>query len=419
MTTLVMLMVMQAVNPEAIARDTVADLHARAFERVTKRFDTKMRDALPAEKLRPVWDSVTKQFGAFKNVKSVRVEKRDPMQVAVVSAAFEKSELDITIAVDPEGKVSGLFFKPVGPSFTWSPPPYASEVVEREVTVGPFKLPGTLTLPKTGSQPFRAVIFVHGSGPNDRDESVGPNKLFKDLALGLASKGIASLRYEKRTRFAPSSMVGRYTTKEEVTDDVREAVTLLSSMKEIDGKHIAVLGHSLGGWLAPRIANEDPRVAAIAIFAGPTRPLDVLVREQVKVTAPGDSDIAAQVEAFSKQFNDTTLSPAAEVDFLGAKLPGSYVIDLRTYDAKKAVAKVRQPIFIAHGARDYQVALADLDGWKSATSGRTDVVVQTYAKLNHQFLEGEGPSTPAEYLKAGHVPLLVSDELATWLKAIK
>lgn len=419
MTTLVMLMVMQAVNPEAAARDTVADLNARAFGRVVRRFDEKMNAALPAEKLAPVWDSVTRQFGAFQRVNEVKIEKKDPMQIASVSASFEKSDLVITVAVNRDGLVSGLFFKPAGPAFTWSPPGYAGEVEEREVTVGPLSLPGTLTLPKKGAALFRAVIFVHGSGPNDRDETVGPNKLFKDLALGLAGKGIASLRYEKRTRFAPSSLVGRYTMKEEVTDDVKAAVTLLTSMKEIDGKHIAVLGHSLGGWLAPRIANEDPRVAAIAIFAGSTRPLDVLVREQVKVTSPGDQDIAAQVEAFSKQFNDPALRPDAEVDFLGAKLPGSYVIDLRTYDAKKAIAKVKRPIFIAQGARDYQVTQADLEGWQSAVAGRADVVVQKYARLNHQFLEGEGPSTPAEYLKPGHVPETVVMELAAWFGGLK
>lgn len=434
MTTLVMLMMAQAqvVDVDAIARDTVADLQAKAFDRAAKRFDEKMSEALPAAKLGAVWSQVLAQFGELQRIESVRIEKKGPMQIALVRAVFKKSEtaplpasqgegalLVISVAVDSRGRVSGLFFKPATPPPSWSPPPYAGEVEEREVTVGALKLPGTLTLPKRGKAPFRAVIFVHGSGPNDRDETVGPNKLFKDLALGLASKGIASLRYEKRTRFAPASLPQRFTMKEEVTDDVRDAVTLLTSTKELDAKHVVVLGHSMGGWLAPRIALDDPRVAGIAIFAGSTRPLDVLVREQMKVVAPGDEDTAAKVEAFSAQFNDPKLAPAAEVDFLGAKLPGSYVLDLRGYDAKKAIAKVKQPVFIAHGARDYQVTQADLDGWKSAVAGRSDVVVQRYARLNHQFIEGEGPSTPAEYQQPGHVPLVVIDELSAWIASLK
>ncbi|MDZ7606573.1 MAG: hypothetical protein U5K79_13515 [Cyclobacteriaceae bacterium] len=55
-----------------------------------------------------------------------------------------------------------------------------------------------MTLPK-GKNSFPIVLFVHGSGPNDRDETIGPNKPFRDIAYGLAEKGIASLRYDKRT----------------------------------------------------------------------------------------------------------------------------------------------------------------------------------------------------------------------------
>ncbi len=419
--TMILMMTMMAVDADALARDAVADLQARAFVRVTKRFDAKMREVLPPEKLAPVWSAVTAQFGAFKSIRSVQVQARDAMQLAQLSCAFEKSDVVITIAVDAEGKISSLFFKPAGPTASWAPPPYAREVDEREVTVGPAKLPGTLTLPKHGKAPFRAVIFVHGSGPNDRDETLGPNKLFKDLALGLAAKGIASLRYEKRTRFAPESFVTgvSYTVKEEVTDDVREAVSLLSSMKEIDAKRLVVLGHSLGGLLAPRIAVDDERVAGIAIFAGPTRQLDVLVREQLQVAAPGNAELAANAEAFSKRLNDPKLSPTELVDFLGSKLPGAYLLDLRAYDPLKTVAKVKQPIFIAQGARDYQVTLVDFEGWQTALKGRPNATLQTYAALNHQFLEGRGPSTPAEYSKPGHVPEVVIDELSTWVSGLQ
>src|SRR5437868_1155092 len=70
---------------------------------------------------------------------------------------------------------------------------------EREVTVGKgeWELPGTLGLPK-GSGPFPAVVLVQGSGPQDRDETMGVNKPFQDIAWGLASNGIAVLRYDKR-----------------------------------------------------------------------------------------------------------------------------------------------------------------------------------------------------------------------------
>ncbi len=67
-----------------------------------------------------------------------------------------------------------------------------------EITSPLGPLPATLTLP-SGEGHFPAVLLVAGSGPNDRDETIGPNKPFRDLAQGLAAADIASLRYDKRT----------------------------------------------------------------------------------------------------------------------------------------------------------------------------------------------------------------------------
>ena len=119
-----------------------------------------------------------------------------------------------------------------------------------------------------------AVVLVQGSGPQDQDETIGPNKPFADLAYGLASQNIAVLRYVKRTKQygADSKSDAPFTVKDEVTDDAIAAVALLTKMPEINKKQIYVLGHSLGGMLAPRIAAEDPQVAGIIIMAGTARP---------------------------------------------------------------------------------------------------------------------------------------------------
>ncbi|MBK7852988.1 MAG: hypothetical protein IPJ66_18175 [Bacteroidetes bacterium] len=56
----------------------------------------------------------------------------------------------------------------------------AEEFKEKNVIIenGDIKLPGILTLPvKDGNYPV--VILIHGSGPNDGDETVGPTKVFK------------------------------------------------------------------------------------------------------------------------------------------------------------------------------------------------------------------------------------------------
>ncbi len=120
------------------------------------------------------------------------------------------------------------------------------------------------------------MVLVHGSGPQDQDETIGPNKPFTDLAYGLASQNIAVLRYVKRTKQygADSKSDAPFTVKDEVTDDAIAAVALLAKMPEVNKKQIYVLGHSLGGMLAPRIAAEDPQVAGIIIMAGTARPLE-------------------------------------------------------------------------------------------------------------------------------------------------
>ena len=116
---------------------------------------------------------------------------------------FEKTKLDVKVVSNRSGQITGLFFVPTKSAEKYQRPPYAKPAAlqEREVQVGvgEWALPGTLTMP-VGDGPFPAVVLVHGSGPNDRDETIGPSKPFCDLACGLASRGVAVLRYEKRTK---------------------------------------------------------------------------------------------------------------------------------------------------------------------------------------------------------------------------
>ncbi|MFO0601020.1 MAG: alpha/beta fold hydrolase [Myxococcaceae bacterium] len=409
---------------ETVGREIVALLDKNAFDDTVKRFNADMAAALPAAQLKQAWDAVGQQFGAFKEVRSVRIEKKDEYRIALLLCAFEKADLLVTVSVDPKNQVGGLFFRPAGnPSNAgppWSPPSYAAKVEEQSVVVGDdFKLPATLIVP-AGDGPFPVVILVHGSGPNDRDETLGANKPFKDLAYGLAAKGIATLRYDKRTLKYPGQFPSTkpYGLKEEIIDDVKAAVSLVLKTPKLDGKRVVVAGHSLGGTFGPRIAEEEPRVKALVLLAGATRPMDVLVREQIKVTAPGNAAASAAAEAFSKKFNDPKLTAAEEVDFLGAKLPGSYVLELRNEQPATRAAKLKLPIFIGQGGRDYQVTTTDLDGWKKTLEKKPNVTIKLWPALNHALIEGTGPSTPQEYAVPGHVAEVVVTDLAAWINKL-
>jgi hypothetical protein len=72
-------------------------------------------------------------------------------------------------------------------------------------------------------------------------------------------------------------------------------------------------------------------------------------------------------------------------------------------------------MLILHGERDYQVTLADLDGWRKALGSRSDVTIKSYPTLNHLFIAGDGKSGPAEYQRPGRVAEFVLDDIAGWI----
>ena len=317
-------------NPdfEAIGRGLVTQLAARQFDKVEAQFDDQMKAALPVAKLPEIWDSLLAQAGPFKSIASVKVMEKQGLHAALVTCEFQNATLDAKVFMDDQGRVKGLFFEPTsaagnqsGAASEWKTPAYVNTELfhDRDTNIisGRWELPGVLTLPNTKTA-VPAVILVHGSGPQDADETLGANKPFADLAYGLASQNVAVLRYVKRTKQygADSKSDAPFTVKDEVTDDVIAAVSLLSKMPEINKKQIYVLGHSLGGMLAPRIAAEDPQVAGIIIMAGTARPLEKVVVEQVKyiasLTTPQTPENKKQIdraEAIAAQVESPALKP--------------------------------------------------------------------------------------------------------------
>jgi uncharacterized protein len=413
----------------AKGRAFVALLHAGKFTDAAASFDATMAAALPADKLAQVWSGVVAGVGAFESIERARVEPVGAYRTVLVTCKFKNARLDAKIAFDKDEKVAGLFFVPAADPY--ADPPYVdrSKLEEREVTVGDgaWSVPGTLTLPR-GSGPFRAVVLVHGSGPNDRDESVGANKPFKDLAGGLASRGVAVLRYEKRTKVHGARMAKEVdlTVDQETVDDALAAVALLRGMKEIDGAHVVVVGHSLGGQLAPRIAARAPgSVAAIAILAGSTRPLPDMIVEQTRYIASLDGRRALEED---EQLGELEKAAARARELMKGQ-PGkggevvlgagaAYWADLGKYDALTVAAKLDLPIFVAQGGRDYQVTTVDFDAWKKALAGRPKATFELFAEANHLFGPGEGKSAPEEYQRRAPVDGRLVERLSAWVAGL-
>lgn len=402
-------------DPSATARKAVDLLLAEKYSEMGPMMTADLQKELPPANLAKLGAQI-KSFGAVEKVGDPQSTKSGPNTIVVVPVKLAQRNLNLRFIVNREGLLSLFVLQPG--AIEWVRPPYSQPdtFTERDVTVGEgeWKLPGTLTVPK-GAGPFPAVVLVHGTGPNDRDETVGGAKVFKDLAEGLASRGVVVLRYEKRSKQYGSRMAAlkNFTIADETVDDAVKAAALLRTQKEVDPNKVFVLGHDLGGYAAPRIADEDGQLAGLIIMAANVRPMEDLVLDQLQAVGAQQSAIdqakAVQAKVKKLEHGDED-SPAVMGE------PPTFWLDLKGYNPAEKAKGFGKPILILQGERDYQVPMKDFEMWKAALGGAKGVSLKTYPALNHLFIAGEGKSLPAEYAKPGHVAPQVIEEIAGFVK---
>ena len=411
----ILLAAQPAQDPAALAKKALDLVLGGQYAEFLQMSTADVQKGMPAAELAKV-GAMIKTYGAVEKIADPVVTKSGPNSIVVFAAKFANQNINFRITVNSAGLIAGFYQLPGG--VDWQRPEYSRPATfkERDVTVGEgeWKLPGTLTVP-VGAGPFPAAVLVHGSGPNDRDETVGGAKVFKDLAEGLASRGIVVLRYEKRTLQYRGRIAGsaNFTVQEETVEDAVKAIALLRSQAEVNGGRVFVIGHSLGAYVAPRIAEQDGKLAGVVLMAGNVRPVEDLLVEQVTYMGitgkPLDNAKAFQATVKKLEAGDED-SPA-----LGG-VPVAYWLDLKGYDPAAAAKKLGIPMLILQGERDYQVTMADFGMWKTAVGSAKGVTMMSYPALNHFFVAGEGKSLPAEYAKPGHVALQVVEDIAKFIK---
>ena len=392
-------------------------------EEMYKLVDDTFKSKIDFDKFKETNASLN-SLGAIKSTEISKVEKIKDDYAVEYKTTFETAGvMTLRIALTADGKVMGYFLQPYKEvKKEEASDKYKSE----EVTIGsdPWKLPGTLLIPKGSKEKLKVVVLVHGTGANSRDEDIMGNAPFRDIAKGLAEKGIAVLKYDKRNLvYGPENegWKGNTTPETLTVDDAIEAVNYLKGREEIDPNGIFVLGHSIGGYYMPKIYERESDLAGYISLAGTIKDtFEDLVMYQgdylTKLDGKIDDDDKKILEQFETDYaNIKDLKSGKEVaaeTMFG--YPHEYWLSLKEYDPLKMMQTIDKPMLMLQGSNDYQVPASYYEYYKNELSDKNNFEFKLYDGLTHLFMEGE--PTPDAYSIPSHVDEKVIGDIAEWIK---
>lgn len=406
-----------------VARQGAEALIKGDYGKIFSLFNPKMQHALSHDKLEMAVMQVRVQYGKFEKITE---EKEVSPETFDFSVQCRKGSRVFRISVDPDLKIQGLFFLPDYSNLKGEKVNYLDETrfTEQNVSWGRKKpLPGMLCLPSKGER-FPVALLISGSGPNDMDETVGPNKIFRDLAQGLAFYGIASLRYDKITKVYRIEDPINFTQKEEVIDPALEWIEFLKQQTKVDASNIFVIGHSQGASLLPRLLSSASGIKGAVLMAGNVTPVHEQIYMQETYLYGLDGAISPEEEGYLKMLkqnvdyiNGPEFEPKASEIYSYRNLSKAYLLDEIKNRPLSFIQSLSTPLFILNGKRDYQVPVSEFIEWQKALEGRKNVSFKLYDFLNHLFIGGKGLglSKPSDYEIPGHVSEEVVKDISDWI----
>jgi len=408
---------------QAQAEDIVDALITGDYTAVADQFSAEVKAQLSVEVLQANWESVVAPIGAYIDLYQTSGEVEDDYYVVQVVSRFELNGLLTTITFNSSGEIAGLWinYKTIeeGPIET-------DAYSEIEFSVGEYDLPGLLTLPKGVESP-PVVLLIQGSGSTDKNETIGAasNTPFADIAHTLAEQGIATLRYDKRYFSHPElAESGAVTVEAEVLDDAYAAIAQLTADDRIDNSRIFVLGHSLGGMLAPKIAADNSDVAGIIILAGSLRNLAEIIMDQNNEAAEtlrptlSDDEITLLESQLAQAQTDAAAVLALTKDDGGTYfgIPAAYWYSLNQAGGMNYLDQLTLPVLILQGSEDFQVYPdKDFVLWQNYYEGNDQATLVLYDGLNHLFMQSSGLRTTADYDTPNQVRQDVIDDIGEWV----
>lgn len=404
------------------------DLLTENFEEVYSYLEDTVKKQLSLSDLEKAFKSTVERIGELVAVTSIKATTSGEYISVDSLVEYTENGLKISYVYNKDCKLEKLWF-----SYQPIEEEYDNEKMEEiDITIGitnegtvgegEFPLDGILTMPKGIKNP-PVVILVQGSGQSDMDETIGgtSNKPFRDIARGLASEGIASIRYNKRFYQYMDQASDTMTIYDEVLEDVNYAIHYAKNLTDINTEKVFVLGHSLGGMLCPKIANDNPEIAGFISLAGSPRKLEDLILDQAAEAVENGTVSETEktlyldtMKAQSDQIKNLTEENLDE-PLLGAN--GYYWKSLNEIDTPKIVANLTLPMLFMQGEADFQVyPEVDFKMWKDLLKEKDNATFLLYEGLNHLFMPTTGVRDINDYSVKNNVDEKVILAIAEWIK---
>jgi len=424
------------------------------FDAAVGMFDETMAGVVDVEMLQTAWeDDILTLAGAFIRIHDIENGVQDGYYISGVIMRHENSGFGWNIVFSDDGLIAGLFTGGTIPLPDDIENEQATELEEPVQRVGfvdypiivgegtAFPLNGILSMPDDVADQVPAVVIVHGSGASDMNGTIPglSNAPYREIAEFLAVNGIATIRYDKRTFSHGSQMVqelgGSLTVWEETIEDVLLATEILRADSRIDSDRIYVIGHSLGGILAPRIYAEGGDFAGLILMGATSRPLlEVLVEQArasiytaIELGLSEEEDMAEMLDDVDEivelleRLLDMSDEEAKEasVPMFGGSVMAYYFKDLMVHSFENYAVNLAVPVMVMQGGRDFQIrADVDFAVLQEMFAERDDVSFHLYDELNHSFMRSTASNfiEHAESMRTpGHVYIPALQDIVDWI----
>jgi alpha-beta hydrolase superfamily lysophospholipase len=399
-------------------------LSTQQFDSICTLHDSEMKRQLDADNYEVMWSNFIDNYDTLQTIDETKVTNiGDTSWLTETKISFVKKSFLFKLTINKSNQVAGIFF--ANTKVNYAPPAYINTLNFYEV-----KLPvptkgivseGMLSIPR-GAGPFPLVIILGGSGPTDKDASMGPNKPYKDLAWAIAAKGIAVYRFDKRTANAGNVKGAKhFTMHQEYVLDLQNIINKLAKDARINKKQIYIMGHSQGGYMLPYFAKTCKGIKGFIGLAANYQTIVEIIPAQLNYLGALQKDSASQVaiKNLVARANYTQANLYDKTVVKDSLFPGITIDFARHMDINKpaniAQVLMKKPVLFIQGKRDYQVPPTELESWKTKLNGACCIKYVLFDKLNHLMVEGEGASTPTEYNLPNHVPEYVADEVVNWI----